>query len=70
MWLEHDSEGKQSGVVKQILKRRPTTSFLVDYKQELLAMSRLSKVSIKNIPLIIPKADHFFQRQDLFPWMV
>lgn len=48
VWLEHDSEGKQSRVVKQILKGTPTTPLPTDYKRELLALGRLSKVSIKN----------------------
>ncbi|MCJ1349791.1 hypothetical protein MMC31_008032 [Peltigera leucophlebia] len=43
VWLEHDSEGKQSRVVKQIRKGAATTSLPTDYKRELLALGRLSR---------------------------
>ena len=48
IWLEHDEDGKESRVVKQILKATPTTPLETDYKRELQALGRLSKVSSKN----------------------
>lgn len=47
VWLEHESKGNQSRVVKQILKGTPTSPLPTDYRRELLALGRLSKVSIK-----------------------
>ena len=48
VWLEHDEDGKESRVVKQILKATPTTPLQADYKRELQALGLLSKVSSKN----------------------
>lgn len=48
LWLEHDREGNQSRVVKQIIKGTPTTPLPTDYKRELLALGRLSKVRVKS----------------------
>lgn len=53
IWLEHDEEKNQSRVVKQILKKTPTTPVETDYKRELHALGRLSKVDLiitANIP--------------------
>lgn len=47
VWLEHDEDGKER-VVKQILKATTTTPLQTDYKRELQALGRLSKVSSKN----------------------
>lgn len=48
VWLEHDEEGKESRVVKQVLKATPGEDLETDYKRELQALGRLSKVSSKN----------------------
>ena len=48
IWLEHDEDGKESRVVKQLRKNTPTTPLETDYKRELQALGRLSKVSFKN----------------------
>ena len=45
IWLEHDEDGKESRVVKQITKA--TTPLETDNKRELQALGRLSKVSSK-----------------------
>ena len=47
VWLEHDEDGK-GRVVKQILKATATTPLQTDYKRELQALGRLSKVSFQN----------------------
>ena len=44
IWLEHDEDGKER-VVKQIFKATPTTPLQTDYKRELQALGRLSRVS-------------------------
>ena len=44
IWLEHDEDGKER-VVKQIFKATPTIPLQTDYKRELQALGRLSKVS-------------------------
>lgn len=48
IWLEDYEDGKESRVVKQILKATPTTPLLTDYKRELQAFGQLSKVSFHN----------------------
>ena len=48
IWLEHHGDGKESRVVKQIIKDTPTTPLETDCKRELQALGRLSKVSSKN----------------------
>ena len=47
VWLEHDEDGKERAV-KQIFKATTTTPLQTDYKRELQALGRLSKVSSKN----------------------
>ena len=47
VWLELDEDGKESRVVKQIHKATPTIPLVTDYKRELHALGRLSKVSSK-----------------------
>lgn len=47
IWLEHDEDGSESRAVKQITKATPTRPFQTDYKRELQALGRLSKVSPK-----------------------
>lgn len=47
IWLEHDEEGKESRVVKQISKATPSTPLESDYRRELQAFGQLSKVSSK-----------------------
>ncbi len=46
VWLEHDKDGKER-VIKQIFKATTTTPLQTDYKRELQALGRLSKVSCK-----------------------
>ena len=46
VWLEHDEDGKER-VVKQIFKATTATPLQTDYKRELQALGRLSKVSSK-----------------------
>ena len=47
VWLEQDEDGKER-VVKQIFKATTTTPLPTDYKRELQALGRLSKVSFEN----------------------
>ncbi len=47
VWLEHDEDGKER-VVKQIFKATTTTPLQTDYKRELQALGRLSKVCSNN----------------------
>lgn len=47
VWLEQDEDGKER-VVKQIFKATATTPLETDYKRELQALGRLSKVSSEN----------------------
>lgn len=57
IWLEHDEDGKER-VVKQILKATTTTPLRTNYKRELQALGRLSKVSSKNSYQCFSKFDH------------
>lgn len=50
VWLEHDEERKELRAVKQISKGTLTTPFTTDPQRELLALSRVSKVSTANSP--------------------
>ena len=45
VWLERNHEGEEFRAVKEIPKGTPSTPLTIDYKRELLALSRLSKVS-------------------------
>lgn len=65
VWLEYEEANKESRAVKQIPKGTPSTPFRGNPKRELLALSRLSKVSIGNVstdpwraadPLIAPRS--------------
>ena len=47
IWLEHNEDG-ESRVVKQLTKATATIPLQTDYKRELQALGRLSKVSSKN----------------------
>lgn len=44
VWSEHNYEEGESRAVKEILKGTPTTPLMIDYRRELLALGRLSKV--------------------------
>ena len=44
VWVEHDQEGN-TRVVKEVVKETSSMSVKVDYKRELSALGRLSKVS-------------------------
>ena len=48
IWLEHNEDGEESRVVKQIIKAASVIALQAGYKRELQALSRLSKVSSKN----------------------
>ena len=47
IWLEHNEDGSESRAVKQIIKATPMKPIQTDYKRELQALGRLSKVSPK-----------------------
>lgn len=51
VWLEHNHEG-ESRAVKEIPKGTPTTPLSIDYRRELLALGRLSKVSSQRRELL------------------
>lgn len=52
VWLEHNHEGEEFRAVKEIPKGTPSTPLDIDYKRELLALSRLSKVSSQHRDLL------------------
>ena len=72
IWLEHAENGKESRVVKQILKATPTTPLQANYKQELQALGHLSKVSYKSSFKLLRQVNRFPAPRSLctFLWMV
>lgn len=52
VWLEHNHEGGEFRAVKEIPKGTPSTPVNIDYNRELLALSRLSKVSNQHRELL------------------
>ena len=65
IWLEHDEDGKESRVVKEMIKVTPTSTLQIDHKRELHALGCLSKASSKNLyeccwRLVIEQHQHLF----------
>lgn len=72
VWLEHDEKSKESRAVKQISKSTPSNPFVGTPKRELLALSKLSKVSTGNNSTCLWRTDPFIAPRSLcaFSWVV